>query len=340
MALPFPTRKIGEHVVSAIGYGAMGISAFYGQPLPDEERFKILDALYENGCTTWDTANVYGDSEELIGRWFERTGKRSSIFLATKFGLRSGVPGRVINGDAAYVHEAFSRSIARLGVDNVELYYLHRPDPQVPIEVTVGAMAELVRAGKVKYLGLSECSADTLRRAHAVHPISALQVEYSPFTLDIEDEKIGLLKLARELGVAIVAYSPLGRGMLTGRYKSPDDFDADDFRRKVPRYSHANFPNILKLADGLAEIGKRHGATAGQVALVWLLAQGPDVIPIPGTTNVERLKENLAAVNVKLTPEEVQEVRAIADSASAANGPRYPPELGSVLFASTPPLQK
>ncbi|GBE89155.1 Aldo-keto reductase yakc [NADP(+)] [Sparassis crispa] len=285
----------------------------------------------------WDTANVYQDSEVLLGKWFKRTGKRNEIFLATKFGVfNSG--GRTINGDPEYVHQAFETSLKRLGVDKVELYYLHRPDPTVPIERTVGAMAELVKAGKVKYLGLSECSADTLRRAHAVHPISALQVEYSPFTLDIEDEKIGLLKTARELGVTIIAYSPLGRGLITGKYRSPDDFDEDDARRKVPRYSKENFPNILKLADGLKRIGDRHGATAGQVSLAWLLAQGPDVIPIPGTTKIPSLKENLDAAKLTLTREEVQEVRDIAKVANAANGPRYRPALEAVLFADTPPL--
>jgi len=316
----------------------MGISAFYGKPLPDEERLKILDAVYENGCTMWDTADVYADSEELIGKWFKRTGKRNEIFLATKFGLRSGVPGRTVNGDPDYVHRAFESSLSRLGVDSVELYYLHRPDPKVPIEKTVGAMAELVKAGKLKYIGLSECSVSTLRRAHAVHPITALQVEYSPFTLDIEDEKVGLLKTARELGIAIVAYSPLGRGLITGQYKSPDDFEEGDFRRMVPRYSKENFPNILKLADGLKKIGERHNATAGQVALAWLLAQGPDVVPIPGTTKIDRLKENLGAVNVTLTPEELEEVRKVADSADHVNGARYPPMLADVLFGDTPAL--
>ncbi|GBE89156.1 Aldo-keto reductase yakc [NADP(+)] [Sparassis crispa] len=335
--MSLPLRKIGTTPVTAIGYGAMGISAFYGKALPDEERLKILDAVYENGCTMWDTANIYDDSEVLIGKWFKRTGKRNEIFLATKFGIfNSG--GRAINGDPEYVHQAFEISLKRLGVDKVELYYLHRPDSTVPIERTVGAMAELVKAGKVKYLGLSECSAETLRRAHAVHPISALQVEYSPFTLDIEDEKIGLLKTARELGVTIIAYSPLGRGLITGKYRSPDDFDEDDFRLTVPRYSKENFPNILKLADGLKRIGDRHGATAGQVSLAWLLAQGPDVIPIPGTTKIPSLKENLGAAKLTLTPEEIQEVREIAKAADASNGPRYPGGMESLLFADTPPL--
>ncbi|EPT05703.1 hypothetical protein FOMPIDRAFT_1021419 [Fomitopsis schrenkii] len=337
--MSLPTRKIGQTTVSAIGYGCMGIAAFYGKPLPDQERLKVLDAVYASGCTFWDTADVYADSEELLGRWFQRTGKRTDIFLATKFGLRSGVPGKTSNGDPAYVRQSCERSLKRLGVDQIDLYYLHRPDPTVPIEKTIEAMAQLVSEGKVKYLGLSECSAETLRRAHAVHPISALQVEYSPFTLDIEDDKIGLLKAARELGTTIIAYSPLGRGLLTGKYKGPEDFEEDDFRRQVPRYSKENFPNILKLAAGLARVGAPHGASAGQVALAWLLAQGEDVVPIPGTTSIPRLHENLGAAKIALNDEEVAEVRRIAEGANATQGPRYPPLLNSVLFADTPALE-
>ncbi|OJT04805.1 Aldo-keto reductase yakc [NADP(+)] [Trametes pubescens] len=336
MAL-LPTRKIGDDDVTALGYSAMGISAWYGKILPDEERFKVLDAVYDGGCTFCDTADRYLDSEDLIGQWFKRTGKRNEIFLATKFGI---VPGpRTIDGTPEYAVKALDASLKRLGTDHVDLWYLHRADPQVPIELTVGAMAEQVKAGKVKYIGLSEVSEQTLRRAHAVHPISALQVEYSPFTLDIEDPKIGLLKAARELGVKIIAYSPLGRGLLTGKYKGPEDFEEGDFRRMVPRYSKENFPNILKIADGLKQIGEKHGATAGQVALAWLLAQGDDVIPIPGTTKLPNLKENLDSLKVTLSPEEVQEVRQVAKAADAANGPRYPERLGGFLFVDTPPLQ-
>ncbi|KAI0664869.1 Aldo/keto reductase [Cubamyces menziesii] len=340
--MPLPTRKVGASDVTAIGYGAMGISAFYGKPLPDEERFKVLDAVYENGCTFWDTANIYADSEELIGKWFKRTGKRDEIFLATKFGIvgeSESDPGRTINGTPEYAVQALEASLKRLGTDYIDLWYLHRADPQVPIELSVRAMAEQVKAGNVKYIGLSEVSEQTLRRAHAVHPISAVEVEYSPFTLDIEDPKVGLLKAARELGVTIVAYSPLGRGLITGRYTSPDDFEEGDFRRQVPRYSKENFPNILKLVDGLKKIGAKYNATPGQIALAWLLAQGEDVIPIPGTTKIPNLKENLDAANIKLTPEDIQEVRRIANEADASNGPRYPPRLYAVLFANTPPLQ-
>ncbi|EIN13063.1 Aldo/keto reductase [Punctularia strigosozonata HHB-11173 SS5] len=334
--MALPTRKIGNDQVTAIGYGAMGISAFYGKPDPDEVRLKFLDDLYASGCHFWDTADIYLDSEDLLGKWFQKTGKRKDIFLATKFGIVRDEPGRIVNGTPEYAKKAIEKSLKRLGVDYVDLYYLHRPDPQVPIEETVTALAELVSAGKVKYIGLSEVSATTLRRAQAIHPIAAIQVEYSPFTLDIEDPQINLLNTARELGVAIVAYSPLGRGLITGQYKGPEDFEEGDFRRTVPRYSKENFPNILKLADGLKQIGERHGATAGQVALAWLLAQGDDVIPIPGTRKQKYLEENLGALKVKLTPEEVAEVRAIAQKADAANGPRYPPGSVDLLFAETP----
>ncbi|EGO03822.1 hypothetical protein SERLA73DRAFT_175467 [Serpula lacrymans var. lacrymans S7.3] len=338
--MSYPTRKIGDSDVSAIGFGAMGISVFYGTVEPDEERFKVLDAAYAKGCTFWDTANIYGDSEVLLGKWFKRTGKRNEIFLATKFGIdhTSGRPAGV-NGEPDQVKIQFEKSISRLGVDFVELYYLHRPDPDVPIELTVGAMAELVKAGQVKYLGLSECSSSTLRRAHAVHPIAAVQVEYSPFTLDIEDEKIAVLKTARELGIKIIAYSPLGRGLVTGQYRSPDDFEKDDFRRRIPRYSKENFPNILKLADSLKEVGAAYNATAGQVSLAWLLAQGDDVIPIPGTKKIKYLEDNLNAAYVKLSPEDIQKVRAIAEKADWAHGERYPPASAKALFGDTPELK-
>ncbi|KAI0063928.1 Aldo/keto reductase [Artomyces pyxidatus] len=338
MALKLPTRKIGTTDVTAIGYGAMGIAAFYGDPLPDEERLKILDAVYEAGCTNWDTADIYKDSEDLIGKWFKRTGKRDEIFLATKFGIGSP-SGKRVDGDPAYVRQAFEKSVKRLGVEKVDLYYLHRPDTTVPIEYTVGAMAELVKEGKVKYIGLSEVSASTLRRAHAVHPISAVQVEYSPFTLDIEAKENAVLQTARELGVAIIAYSPLGRGLLTGKYKGPDDFAEDDFRRHIPRFSKENFPKVLKVADDLKAVGERHGASSGQVALAWLLAQGEDIIPIPGTRSFKYLQENLGALDVQLTPEDVQDVRRIAEQADSSDlGDRYPPSSQHLLFADTPPL--
>ncbi|KAI0247981.1 NADP-dependent oxidoreductase domain-containing protein [Lactifluus subvellereus] len=337
MTSKLPTRRVGETEVSAIGYGAMGISSYYGAAPPDEERFKLLDAVYEAGCTNWDTADVYGDSEELIGRWFKRTGKRSDIFLATKFG--AGSPsGKMIDGSPAYVKEACNKSLERLGVDCIDLYYAHRTDPTVPIEHTVGAMAELVKEGKVKNIGICECNGETLRRAYKVHPIAAIQVEYSPFTLDAEDPKIGALQAARELGVTVFAYSPLGRGLLTGKYRSPDDFEEGDIRRIIPRYSKENFPNVLKVVEEIKQIGERHGASAGQATLTWLLAQGPDIIPIPGTRNVKYLNENLGSLNVTLSPEEVREIREIAQRADSVLGERYPPAMLETLYTSTPPL--
>ncbi|KAF8160452.1 NADP-dependent oxidoreductase domain-containing protein [Mycena galopus ATCC 62051] len=331
------TRKIGNSTFPAIGFGAMGISSHYGAVESDEERFKVLDAAHKLGCTFWDTADLYGDSEELIGKWFKRTGKRDDIFLCSKFGVV--LPTYRIDGSPEYVNKAVESSLKKLGVDCIDLYYLHRVDQQTPIEHTVAAMAEFVKAGKIKYLGLSEVSAATLRRAHAVHPISAVQFEYSPFSLDIEDPKIGLLAAARELGVKVVTYSPLGRGLLTGQYKSPDDFEDGDFRKTVPRFSAANFPNILELADGLKSIGKKYGgATAGQVALAWLLAQGDDIIPIPGTKKIKYLEENIAAGNLKLSPEDVQAVRDVSIQADAAQGERYPAAMMSTLFADTPAL--
>ncbi|KAJ7659161.1 Aldo/keto reductase, partial [Mycena polygramma] len=330
------TRKIGNSTFPGIGFGAMGISTFYGAVESDEERFKALDAAHAAGCTFWDTADLYGDSEELIGKW-RRTGKRDDIFLASKFGFT--LPSFAIDGSPAYVKTAVESSFKKLGVDHIDLYYLHRADTKTPIEHTVGAMAEFVKAGKIKHLGLSEVSAATLRRAHAVHPIAAVQVKYSPFTLDIEDPKIGLLATARELGVQIVAYSPLGRGLLTGQYKSTDEFEDGDFRKAIPRYSAENFPNILKLADGLKAIGaKYNNATAGQVALAWLLAQGDDIIPIPGTKKIKYLEENFAAAKLTLSAEDVQAVRDIAAEADTSQGDRYPAGMQEMLFVDTPAL--
>ncbi|KAJ6602385.1 NADP-dependent oxidoreductase domain-containing protein [Mycena vulgaris] len=333
--MSIPTRKIGQALVSEIGFGAMGISSFYGAVESDEERFKVLDAAYAGGCRHWDTAHIYGDSEELLGKWFKRTGKRSEIFLATKFGITPSGP----RSDPEFVKEQVATSLSRLGVDYIDLYYQHRIDPKTPIEVTVGAMAELVKEGKVKYLGLSECSAKALRRAHAVHPISALQIEYSPFVLDIEDPKVALLKTARELGVTIVAYSPLGRGLLTGQYKSPDDFEKGDFRHTVPKYSAENFPKILDVVSRLKAVGEKHKATSGQVCLAWILAQGDDFVVIPGTKKIKYLQENMSAAAIKLSTEEIAAVRQIAEE-SEIPGSRYNEARMAGLLLDSPELPK
>jgi len=335
-----PTRQLGKNgpQVSALGFRAMGLSAFYGKPAPDEERFKVLDRAIELGSTFFDSADVYGDNEELLGKYFKKyPEQRKKVFLATKFANVISPDGKFsVRGDAQYVREASEKSLKRLGLDSIDLYYAHRIDKTVPIEETVGAMKELVDAGKVKYLGLSECSSDTLRRAYAVHPIACVQIEYSPFSLDIERDEIGLLKTCRELGVDIVCYSPLGRGMLTGQYKSPDDFEENDFRKSQPRISKENFPKNLQLVDQLTALGKKKNCTPGQLTLAWILAQGDDFIPIPGTSKIKNLEENAGAAQIKLTKEEIQEIRQACEKADVA-GERYSANSVASLFGDSAP---
>ncbi|CAF9914602.1 hypothetical protein IMSHALPRED_001957 [Imshaugia aleurites] len=340
MAPSLPTRQLGKDgpQVTALGYGAMGLSAFYGKPESDEDRFRLLDKAYDMGETFWDSADIYSDSEDLIGKWFERTGKRDDIFLATKFANVIKDGERMVRSDPEYVREACEKSLKRLGISSIDLYYCHRLDRKTPVEKTVEAMAQLKKEGKIKYLGLSEVSAASLRRAHAVHPISAVQVEYSPFTTDIESPDIALLKTCRELGVATIAYSPLGRGMLTGAYKSPADFEEGDFRSRAPRFSEENFPKNLKLVDEINEIAKKKGCTSGQITLAWLLAQGPDVIPIPGTKKIKYLEENLAALDVNLTSSEIAEIRKAVENAEV-HGYRYPEQMMGTLLADSPELK-
>lgn len=309
----------------------MGLSAFYVGGI-DSESLKVLTHAADLGCTFWDTSDIYGPhtNERLIGRWFKESGRRQEIFLATKFAITPNG----IRGDAAYVKQACHDSLQRLGIDSIDLYYIHRIDPNVKIEETIGAMSELVKEGKIKYLGLSEASAETIRRAHKVHPISAYQIEYSPFTLDIEDPKINVLKTCRELGITVVAYSPLGRGMLTGQYRSRDDFHEDDWRLQVPRFSKENFHKNLELVDNVKTLADRKKVTAGQVTLAWLLAQGDDIVPIPGTKKVKYLQENVEAAFIKLSQEEIGEVRKMAEGAEV-HGERYPPQMVAGLFASS-----
>ena len=257
--------------------------------------------------------------------------------MATKFAIAfqpDGTPK--VRGDAPYVRQALAKSLQRLGLDSIDLYYAHRIDKTVPIEETVGALKELVEAGKIKYIGLSECSSETIRRAHAVHPITAVQIEYSPCSLDIESEEIRVLKTCRELGIGIVCYSPLGRGVLTGQIKSPDDFEATDFRRMLPRFSKENFPKNLELVNTLTTIAKRKNCTTGQLTLAWILAQGDDFVLIPGTSKVKNLEENVAALNVKLSKDEVQEIRSACEKANIIGG-RYPEAFGSGLFGDSAP---
>ncbi|THH19291.1 hypothetical protein EW146_g1857 [Bondarzewia mesenterica] len=335
--MPLPTRKLGGYQVNSIGYGAMGLSVGYGDTGSVEDRLALLDAVYERGCRFWDTSDAYEDNEELLGKWFAKSGKRKDIFLATKFGLADQT--RFPNGDPDYVKVAFEASLKKLQTDYIDLYYLHRGDPQVPIEKTIAAMAQLVKEGKVKAIGVSEISASALRRAHAIHPIAALQVEYSPLCLDIEFEKLNLFATAKELGIAIVAYSPLGRGLLTGSFRTAEEVPEGHYAKYIPRFNPDNFPKIVKLGDEFAAIGAKHKATTGQVVLAWLLAQGDNVFVIPGTKKVKYLDENLGAANVKLTKDEIKHLRTLAEEIhKSAPGERYPGDFINLSFIDTPAL--
>jgi aryl-alcohol dehydrogenase-like predicted oxidoreductase len=310
-------------VVSALGLGCMGMSQSYG-PGDDQESVATIHRALDLGMTFLDTADVYGPftNERLVGRAI--AGRRDEVVLATKFGNQRLDDGsRVVNGKPDYVRQACDASLERLGVDHIDLYYQHRVDRSVPVEETWGAMAELVQAGKVRYLGISEAAPATVQRAHAVHPVSAGQYEWSLFTRDLEDE---LLPTLRELGIGVVAYSPLGRGFLSGRITSPDDFGEDDFRRNHPRFTGENFARNLELVERVRELAASKGVTPSQLAIAWVLAQGDDVVPIPGTKRRRYLEENLGALDVELTGEDLAAIEEVTPRGSVA-GARYNPEM-------------
>jgi aryl-alcohol dehydrogenase-like predicted oxidoreductase len=316
------TRKLGTQglEVSALGLGCMGMSEFYGTT-DEGEAIATIHRAIELGIFFLDTADMYGRgaNEKLVGKAIGD--RRDQVVLATKFGnVRNDDGSREVRGDAEYVRQACDASLQRLGLDHLDLYYQHRVDRRVPIEETAGAMAELVEAGKVRYLGLSEASPETIRRAHAVHPISALQSEYSLWTRDPED---GPLPACRELGIGFVAYSPLGRGFLTGQIQSPEDLEEGDFRRNNPRFQGENFQRNLDLVAQVEQIAEEKGRTAGQVALAWLLSRGDDIVPIPGTKRRRYLEENAEAVDVELSDEELERIEH-AFPQGAASGDRYP----------------
>lgn len=316
-------RKLGRNgpEVSAVGLGCMGMSAFYGGA-DEAQSIAVIHRALDLGVTLFDTAEMYGPhtNEVLLGKALKD--RRDEAFIATKFGINRQPDGSAVtDGSPANVRRAVEGSLSRLGVDHIDLYYQHRIDPNTPIEETVGAMAELVKEGKVRFLGLSEAAPATIRKAHAEHPITALQTEYSLWSRDPEDELLGVV---RELGIGFVPYSPLGRGFLSGEIKSIDDLAPDDFRRTNPRFAGANFQKNLDLVDAVGAIAADKGVTAAQLALAWVLAQGEDLVPIPGTRRITTLEQNAAAADIVLTPDDLARIEAVFPRGAAA-GERYAP---------------
>jgi aryl-alcohol dehydrogenase-like predicted oxidoreductase len=324
-------RQLGKNgpLLPALGLGCMGMSDFYG-PRDEAESLATLNHALDRGVNHLDTADMYGygDNEVLLGKLLQT--RRKDVFLATKFGFirdRADPHKRVVSGKADYVRSACEASLKRLGTDVIDLYYAHRVDATIPIEETVGAMAELVKAGKVRYLGFCEAGPTSMRRASAVHPIAAVQSEYSLWSRDVEGK---VLDTCRELGIAFIPYSPLGRGFLTGQFKSVEDFAPDDQRRSQPRFQGENFARNLELVNHIEAMAARKGCTAAQLALAWVLAQGPNIIPIPGTRRIRNFDENLGALQVKLSPADLAEIEKVFP-ADAVAGTRYPEKMMALL---------
>ncbi|KAH8898431.1 Aldo/keto reductase-like protein [Thozetella sp. PMI_491] len=341
-----PTRRLGKDgpQIPAIGFGLMGLGSAYGTAGSDEERLAILDRAWELGETNWDTASVYGDTELLVNKWFKlHPERRADIFLATKFGLfiggtdGSGGYTLVVDSSPKAAKESVETALSRLGVEYIDLFYVHRLDLVTPVEKTMEVLAEYQKQGKIKAIGLSECSSSSLRRACKIVHVDAVQVEYSPWDLSIENE-VGtfMLDACRELGVTIFAYAPLGRGFLAGQIKSPADLEKSDYRNIDPRYQAEAFEVNMKLVDKFRVIATRKGCTPAQLSLAWVLAQGDNIIPIPGTRNTKYLEENVAAVRVELTEEDLKDLRAAIESTQIAG--RRIPENFLPEFNDTPEL--
>ncbi|KAL4959371.1 NADP-dependent oxidoreductase domain-containing protein [Aspergillus stella-maris] len=340
--MSIPTRALGRFgpQVSSVGFGLMSIGGVYGAAPSDEERLALLDHAHSIGQWFWDTADIYQDSEDIIGKWRAKNPtKAKDIFLATKFAIQIQENfSQTLDTSPEYARVALERSLKRLQTDTIDLYYAHRVDGKTPIEKTVEALVQFKNEGKIRHIGLSEVSAATLRRAYAVHPIAAVQVEYSPVALDIEESRVGLLEACRELGVAVVAYSPVGRGLLTGRYPTREAVAKDFFLSLLPRFSEENFPKILRLYEAIQQVAAKKQVTPTQVALAWLLARESFVIPIPGTRSIKYLEENTASAQIHLTPEENQLITNAAD-ATKLEGDRYPAGFpDNYVLGDTPPL--
>jgi aryl-alcohol dehydrogenase-like predicted oxidoreductase len=308
----------------------MGLSSAYGTITSDEDSLKLLNDALDIGCNFIDTSNIYGQdssNEKLLSKLLAK--RRDEVFLCTKFGIVISEKGIGVNCKPEYIRECLEKSLKNLGVDTIDLYYSHRIDPNTPIEETMSELAKMVKEGKIRHIGLSECSAETLRRAVKVHPVSAIQIEVSPWALEFETN--GVLEVCREHNIAIVAYSPLGRGFLTGRYTSPDDFEEGDFRKICPRFQGENFKKNYELVEKINELAKKKGVTPGQLTLAWVLSLGEEFIPIPGTKSIKYLHENLAAASVELSDEEKKAIREIINSIDI-QGTRYPEMMEQSLY--------